>query len=72
VLDQHVLVLYSAERLAPGMLIIDDAVRAAFAVNTGNRVGFYSEFLDLGRFPGEGQQRQNDDSDPGKEQREVG
>jgi hypothetical protein len=50
---------------------IDDAVRAAFSVNTGNRVGFYSEFLDLGRFPDEGQKRQNDGSDPGKEQREA-
>jgi hypothetical protein len=66
-----VLVLYSAERLVPGMLIIDNAVRAAFAVSTGNRAGFYRDFLDLGRFPGEGQKRQNDDSNPGNDQREV-
>ena len=53
------------------MLIIDDAIRPAFAVRTGDRAEFYSEFLDLGRFPGEGQKRQNDDSDPGNDQREV-
>jgi hypothetical protein len=53
------------------MLIIDDAIRPAFAVSTGNRVRFYREFLDLGRFPGERQKRQNNGSGPGNDQREF-
>ena len=50
--DQRVLVLYSDERLLPANIIIDEAIRAAFAVGTHNRVEFYSEFLDVARFPG--------------------
>src|SRR5260221_8915108 len=36
---------------------MDEAIRAAFAVGTKNRVEFYSEFLDVARFPGEEQQQ---------------
>src|SRR5271157_2400859 len=54
-----VLVLYSDERLLPANIIMDEAIRAAFAVGTNNRVEFYSEFLDVSRFPGE-EQRQRD------------
>jgi len=58
---QRVLVLYSDERLFPANIIIDEAIRAAFAVRTNNHVEFYSEFLDVSRFPGqEQQQRQRD------------
>ena len=58
---QRVLVLYSDERLLPANIIMDEAIRAAFAVGTNNRVEFYSEFLDVARFPGkEQQQRQRD------------
>jgi hypothetical protein len=56
-----VLVLYSDERLLPANVIMDEAIRAAFAAGTKNRVEFYSEFLDVARFPGEEQhQRQRD------------
>jgi PAS domain S-box-containing protein len=54
---QRVLVLYSDERLLPANVILDEAIRAAFAVGTNNRVEFYSEFLDVARFPGEEQQQ---------------
>ena len=56
---QRVLVLYSDERLLPANIIMDEAIRAAFAVGTNNRGEFYSEFLDVARFPGK-QQRQRD------------
>ena len=55
------LVLYSDERLLPANIIIDEAIRAAFAVGTNNRVEFYSEFLDVSRFPGEEQQQRQRD-----------
>jgi hypothetical protein len=58
---QHVLVLYSDERLLPANIVIDEAIRTAFAVGTNNRVEFYSEFLDVSRFPGEEQQRRQRD-----------
>src|SRR5260221_309923 len=54
---QRVLMLYSDERLLPANIIMDEAIRAAFAVGTKNRVEFYSEFLDVARFPGEEQQQ---------------
>src|SRR5438132_4414809 len=54
---QRVLVLYSDERLLPANIIVDEAIRAAFAVGTNNRVEFYSEFLDVARFPGEEEQQ---------------
>jgi signal transduction histidine kinase len=38
---------------------MDEAIRAGFAAGTNNRVEFYSEFLDVARFPGE-EQRQRD------------
>jgi PAS domain S-box-containing protein len=56
---RRVLVLYSDERLLPANIIIDEAIRAAFAVGTSNRVEFYSEFLDVARFPGEEQQQRD-------------
>src|SRR5258708_24264588 len=56
---QRVLVLYSDDRLLPANIIVDEAIRAAFAVGTKNRVEFYSEFLDVARFPGEEQQQWN-------------
>jgi hypothetical protein len=49
---QRVLVLYSDERLPPANIIMDEAIRAAFAVGTKTGVEFYSEFLDVARFPG--------------------
>ena len=58
---QRVLVLYSDERLLPANIIMDEAIRAAFAVGMNNRVEFYSEFLDVSRFPGEEQQRRQRD-----------
>ena len=51
---QRVLVLYSDERLLPNNIIMDEAIRATFAAGTKKRVEFYSEFLDLARFPGDG------------------
>src|SRR5271165_4468289 len=58
---QRVLVLYSDERLLPANIIVDGAIRATFAVGTNNRIEFYSEFLDVARFPSEAeQQRQRD------------
>jgi hypothetical protein len=54
---QRVLVLYSDERLLPANVIMDEAIRAAFTGGTKNRVEFYSEFLDVARFPGEEQQQ---------------
>src|SRR5271166_1393012 len=56
---QRVLVLYSDERLLPANIIVDEAIRAAFAVGTNNRVELYSECLDVGRVAG-GQERQKD------------
>jgi PAS domain S-box-containing protein len=50
---QRVLVLHSDERLLPANIVVDEAIRATFAVGTKNRMEFYSEFLDVARFPGE-------------------
>src|SRR5271167_3873247 len=58
---QRVLVLYSDERLLPANIIVDEAIRAAFAAATKKRVEFYSEFLDVARFPGEEQQQRQRD-----------
>jgi hypothetical protein len=58
---QRVLVLYSDERLLPANIIVDEAIRAAFAVGTSNRVEFYSEFLNVARFPGEEEEQQQRD-----------
>jgi hypothetical protein len=58
---RRVLMLYSDERLLPANIIMDEAIRAAFAVDTKNRVEFYSEFLDVARFPGEEQQQRQRD-----------
>src|SRR5260370_2527757 len=56
---QRVLVLYSDERLLPANIMMDEAIRVAFAAGTKNRVEFYSEFLDVARFPGEEQQQRD-------------
>jgi PAS domain S-box-containing protein len=58
---QRVLVLYSDERLLPANIIMDEAIRAAFAAGTKNPIEFYSEFLDVARFPGEEQQQRQVD-----------
>ncbi|HEY5705120.1 MAG TPA: PAS domain-containing protein [Terrimicrobiaceae bacterium] len=58
---QRVLVLYSDERLLPANIIVDEAIRATFAVDTGNRIEFHSEFLDVSRFPGAAQQQRERD-----------
>ena len=58
---RRVLVLYSDERLLPANIIADEAIRATFAGDARNHIEFYSEFLDVSRFPGEAeQQRQRD------------
>jgi PAS domain-containing protein len=57
--SQRVLMLYSDERLLPANIIMDEAIRAAFAAGTKNRVEFYSEFLDVARFPGEEEQQRD-------------
>ena len=54
---QRVLVLYSDERLLPANIILDESIRAAFALDMNSRVEFHSEFLDATRFPGEEQER---------------
>jgi PAS domain S-box-containing protein len=54
---RRVLVLYSDERLLPANIIMDEAIRATFAAGTKSRLEFYSEFLDVARFPGEEQQQ---------------
>jgi hypothetical protein len=60
-MSQRVLVPYSDDRLLPANIILDEAIRATFAAATGNRIEFYSEFLDRTRFPGAAQeQRQRD------------
>ena len=48
----RVLVLYSDERLLPANIVIDESIRATFAVGTKNSVEFHSEFFDAARFPG--------------------
>jgi PAS domain S-box-containing protein len=54
---RRVLVLYSDERLLPANVIVDKAIQETFAADTKNRIEFYSEFLDVARFPGEEQQQ---------------
>jgi PAS domain S-box-containing protein len=58
---RRVLVVYSDERLLPANVIVDDAIRSTFATETTDRIEFYSEFLDVSRFPGEGQQEHERD-----------
>ena len=55
----RVLVLYSDERLLPANIVIDEAIRATFAVGATNSVEFHSEFFDAARFPGEAQSSGN-------------
>ena len=58
---KRVLVLYSDERLLPANIIMDQAIRATFAADSSDRIEFYSEFLDITRFPGEAQQQRQRD-----------
>ena len=58
---RRVLVLYSDERLLPANIIADEAIRATFAGDARNHIEFYSEFLDVSRFPGETQQQRQRD-----------
>ncbi len=50
------LVLYSDDRLLPANVAGDEAIRATLSAGTHGTVEFYSEFLDVDRFPGEAQQ----------------
>lgn len=52
----RVLVLYSNERLLPANVVADKAIRTTFAAGTKKTAEFYSEFLDVDRFPVESQQ----------------
>jgi PAS domain S-box-containing protein len=54
----RVLILYSNERLLPANIIVDETIRTALAAGTTETVEFYSEFLDVDRFPGEAQEGQ--------------
>ena len=58
---RRVLVLYSDERLLPANIVIDESIRATFAVGEGSHVEFHSEFLDAARFPGEVHEQQQRD-----------
>jgi hypothetical protein len=53
---RRVLVVYADERLLRANVIVDEAIRSTFATETTNRIEFFSEFLDVTRFPGEAQQ----------------
>jgi len=53
-----VLILYSNERLLPANIIVDETIRTELAAGTTETIEFYSEFLDVDRFPGEAQERQ--------------
>src|SRR5262245_54064115 len=52
---KNVLVLYSDDRLLPANVIIDGRLRTAFQSQPGDpyQIQYFSEFLDLARFPGE-------------------
>lgn len=52
----RVLVLYSNERLLPANIAVDEAIRKTFDSEIEVSAEFYSEFLDVDRFPGENQQ----------------
>ncbi len=57
----RVLVLYSDERLLPANVVGDEVIRRTFAAKPGSRIEFYSEFLDVARFPGDEQKRRQRD-----------
>src|SRR5260370_15150694 len=48
--SQRVLMLYSDERLLQANIIMDEAIRAAFAVGHKNRDAFNTKFLDVSHF----------------------
>ncbi|HOC01648.1 MAG TPA: ATP-binding protein [Verrucomicrobiota bacterium] len=45
------LVLYSNERLLPANIVVDEAIRSTFRSELERPVEFYTEFLDVDRFP---------------------
>lgn len=57
----RVLVLYSNERLLPANLVVDEAIRATFSAELDTPAEFYTEFLDVDRFPGVIQQERTRD-----------
>ena len=54
-LSRRVLILYSDERLLPANVILDQGIQRGFAAESKFHIEFHSEFLDLVRFPNEGQ-----------------
>ena len=52
----RVLVLYSNERLLPAGMAVDEAIRGTLEAELEASAEFYTEFLDVERFPGEAQQ----------------
>src|SRR5277367_2875559 len=57
----RVLILYSNERLLPANIVLDDAIRATFSSGLEVPVEFYTEFLDVDRFPGGAQEERTCD-----------
>jgi len=57
----RVLVVYSNERLLPAGNAVDEAIRATFEAELEVRAEFYTEFLDVDRFPGEAQRERTRD-----------
>lgn len=52
----RVLLVYSNERLLPANIAVDEAIRSTFQSELEVSAEFYTEFLDVDRFPGETQQ----------------
>jgi hypothetical protein len=46
-----VLVLYAEQRLLPAHFILDESIRSTISAGSSGPVDFYSEYLDLTRFP---------------------
>src|SRR5262247_2226027 len=53
---RSVLLIYADPRLTPGVVAIDETLRAAIESGVGEPVQFYTEYLDLAWFP-RGQER---------------
>ncbi|MCK7580595.1 MAG: PAS domain-containing protein [Chromatiales bacterium] len=54
---RHVLVLFSEERFMPANLAVNDSLQATLTAGSAERIEFYTEFLELARFPGEQQEQ---------------
>jgi signal transduction histidine kinase len=50
-MTKMVLMLYSDDRLLPANIVLDSAIRATLASDSGPPVQFFSEFLDVTHFP---------------------